>query len=518
MNIKNMINMIFKKYQDLSKRFPLTLIVIALITVLLTIFMDNMDNNFINRVLEFLFIYIIGTMFTEITFDKKKRMFSYLVFAILSLFLVILDHSTNELIANITERVLYTYFLSFIIIIFYKLYKNSQKDLAHYTLSISFNILKTSIIYGILSIGLLLISEVFVNLILNNDNYEIILRVEILLMGLFYAPNILEDVFSVQEDINSFMKIIVHYTLLSLIILAFIIIYLYLFKIIITWDFPSNQIFRILTILFIFYLPIWIMNNYYKEDLLSKINSKLPYMFIPFILLQIYSLGIRIMNNGITNMRYIGIMIILIEIVYIILFLRKMKLDYLFYLLPIIIVITFIIPYLNMYDVSCYSQRKIMDNLLAKEELSNDDKMVIYSSYEYLNASYMGRNYLNKYSDDIINEIKGFNYYQDYDFHYINVSVKLDGINIDNYRTLYNLEYRNYLVDDKNIVINKDNYNIDITNIIRAYIENNVDIDNYFRTHHEFVIDNNKLIISNIVIEYNNEKIKYLSIDGIVLK
>ena len=222
------------------------------------------------------------------------------------------------------------------------------------------------------------------------------------------------------------------------------------------------------------------------------------------------------MNNGITNIRYIGIMIIIIEIFYIILFLRKMRLDYLFYILPIIIVITLIIPYLNMYDVSCYSQRKIMDNLLEKKELSNADKMMIYSSYEYLNSSYIGRNYLNKYSEDIINEIKDFNYSQYRDYYYINISAKLDRINISDYNTLYNLEYRNYVVNDNNIVIN--NYNMDITNIIKTYIENNQDIDNYFKEHHEFVIDNNKLIISNIVIEYNNEKIKYLSIDGIILK
>ena len=190
--------------------------------------------------------------------------------------------------------------------------------------------------------------------------------------------------------------------------------------------------------------------------------------------------------------------------------------DYLFYILPIIIVITLIIPYLNMYDVSCYSQRKIMDNLLEKKELSNADKMMIYSSYEYLNSSYIGRNYLNKYSEDIINEIKDFNYSQYRDYYYINISAKLDRINISDYNTLYNLEYRNYVVNDNNIVIN--NYNMDITNIIKTYIENNQDIDNYFKEHHEFVIDNNKLIISNIVIEYNNEKIKYLSIDGIILK
>ena len=58
---------------------------------------------------------------------------------------------------------------------------------------------------------------------------------------------------------------------------------------------PSNSIFRILTGLFIAGLPIWTMNAFYTQhNPLLKISRLLPYLFAPLVLLQAYSIGIRI--------------------------------------------------------------------------------------------------------------------------------------------------------------------------------------------------------------------------------
>ena len=519
MNIKSEINKLLEKYKRLYKIYPITLIIIFITTFLLLIFMEDLNDNLITEFIEFLLIYVIGTMFTEVFFDKKKRMFSYLIFMLLAIIFVVFINLDNSLISDITERILYTYFLSFIIIIVYKLYKNSKKDLSHYLLSVAFDTLKISVIYGILSTGLLLISEVFITLFLEDNDYEFVIRIELLLFGLFYIPLILENLSEIKKEINNFMKVLVHYTLLSLIILAFIIIYIYLFKIIITWTFPSNQIFRILSSLFIFYLPIWIMNTYYRDDLLAKINDKLPILFIPFILLQIYSLGIRIINNGFTNIRYIGIMIIIIEIVYIILYFNKKKFDYLFYVFPIIVIITFILPYFNMYDVSGRSQIMIMDNILIKDNLSNIDKKTLYSSYTYLNSFYVGKNYLNKYDKNLLSKISNYYPYENkYNYEYINANRKWDSLDISDYYKVYNIDYRNYNINRDEILITDNDYQINITSIIMSYIENKDNIENYFKENNEFIMDNSKLIITNLEIELNDNKISYIYINGILLK
>ena len=81
---------------------------------------------------------------------------------------------------------------------------------------------------------------------------------------------------------------------------------MYIIKIIVFKDMPSNQIFRILAALFILGCPIWTMVCNFKEDtIIDKINKLLPKLFIPFIILQIYSIGVRILENGITENRYL---------------------------------------------------------------------------------------------------------------------------------------------------------------------------------------------------------------------
>lgn len=519
MNIKSEINKLFEKYKRLYKKYPITLIIIFITTFLLLIFINDLDNNFITKVIEFLLIYVIGTLFTEVFFDKRKKIFSYLIFMLLAIILVILVNLDNLLISDITERILYTYFLSFSVIVIYKLYKNSRKDLSHFLLSFLFDTLKTSVIYGILSTGLLLISEAFVTLFLNDNDYDFILRIELLLFGLFYVPCILDNFLEIKKDINSFMKVLVHYSLLSLIIIAFVIIYLYLFKIVISLAFPSNQVFRILSVLFIFYLPVWIMNNYYHDDILSKINKKLPVLFIPFILLQIYSLGIRIFNNGLTNIRYIGIMIIIVEIIHIILYFKNNKFDYLFYVLPIIFTITFIIPYFNMYDVSSRSQTRLMDEILAKNDLNNNDKKMLYGSYNYLNSFYVGRGYLDKYDKNLLTEISNYYIYEtNHNYKYIDVKRNWNNLDISDYHKIYNIDYSNYNIDQKEIIITDNMYRIDLTNIIMNYIEFKDNIDEYFKSNYEFVINDYKLIINELDIELDDNMINYIHINGLLLK
>ena len=64
---------------------------------------------------------------------------------------------------------------------------------------------------------------------------------------------------------------------------------------------PSNAVFRILTGLFAAGLPVWTMNSCYSQkNPLLKLTRLLPYLFSPLILLQAYSIGIRIYENGVT--------------------------------------------------------------------------------------------------------------------------------------------------------------------------------------------------------------------------
>ena len=71
---------------------------------------------------------------------------------------------------------------------------------------------------------------------------------------------------------------VIKYVLGILVIIAFAIIYLYIAKIIILRDIPSNQIFRILATLFIIGFPIWTMSKSFENnDLMNFKNIIRPY-------------------------------------------------------------------------------------------------------------------------------------------------------------------------------------------------------------------------------------------------
>ena len=519
MKIKDLINKLLNKLKIIWKTYPVTMIFVSLITLFLIIFSENMDKyNELFSIFSFLILFSFGSLFAEIFFDKKKRYLYYLLFAILSIIFVFLTNASGNVINEIGNRLIISYCLIIIISCFYKLYKNSKLELSSYMISSISNALKTSIIYSILAIGLLIITEIFNYLIVDNDHLDIILRIEAILFGLFYIPNLLNDFTNVKKDNYHFMKVLIHYTLLPLIILSFIIVYIYIFKIIITLEIPSNEIFKILALLFIFYLPIWIMNDYYNDDIIFKINNKLPIFFIPFIILQIYSLCIRILNNGFTNIRYIGLILIIFEIAHIIIYFLNKKIDYLFLALISLIVITFLMPFINMYNISCYSQSQIIDKLLLKDDYSKEEKIKLYSAYRYLEKEDYSNRYLKKYSDEVKDKIELYKDARKNNYNYLSASIKTDLIDINNYSSLYNIDYSDNYIDEDKIMLRNNYFNIDITNIIMEYIENSYDFNNYFKGHNEFVIDDMKVIFTYVSIEYENRQVTSLSIDGFVLK
>ena len=519
MKIKEKIQELFNQYKKILIIYPITNIGILLCTLILTILADELDGPIL-KLFQFLVFFTIGSLVTEVVFKEKKRLL-YAFFAIISFILVLFINSHSLLVCEIAERITIVYVVISVIIVFYKLYKNSRVSLGHYLISSISNILKTSIVYYILAIGLVLISLAFENLILNGNDFDLIYRIEILLFGAFYLPNILEDFTNVDQKTKEFMKIIVHYTLFFLIVVAFIVIYFYLFKIIITRSFPSNEIFRIIGILFFFYLPTWIMNNYYQDDLIFRINKKLPYLFIPFVLLQVYSLGIRIINHGITIIRYFGIMLLIVEIVHIIMYIMKKEDDYLFYLIGIITIISLVCPFINAYEVSMNSQIKIIDNLLIKKTLTNQEKEKLYSSYDYVSSFAIGQEKLNKYSNEqkkLVESYRGYHYYNE---NYFSEGQNIEEIDVKGFNNLYNLSYvldNKINILDAKILLKNKNISVDITKIIMEYFENSANIHQYFSNHNEFMIDNKKVIISSIAMEYNDNNIFSLIVYAFVLE
>ena len=367
-------------------------------------------------------------------------------------------------------------------------------------------------------------------------------NIEILIFGFFYSTEIIYSLINLEDEVNKFFKNLVKLVLMPLLICAFAIIYLYIIKILLLRDIPKNQIFRIATSLFVVGGFIWTTMNYFKEEgTIYKISTKLPIIFSPFILLQIYTMGIRIVKNGVTPLRYAGMVFVLFEICYILVYiLKKEKIQNLILVADVLLIITILVPGINAFDVSDFSQINNLKILNQKTDLNDQEKAKINGAYYYLKDTKKGKKYIkDNLSQDQIDQIKQFNTsnsnnyrYRDYEYIYLN---KKNNININGYNYLTTVESLNN--DDKNIekafaeveFRNNDNNTVasaNLTNKVKEYIkiyenEGKDKLEKYFEEHSEIQIDQNKkLVLYNFSIRYGEteNEIDYYNIRAYLME
>ena len=265
--MKNIWNKIMKELKKLIKDYPVTIITGAFCSLFDAIFIEtSMDYDLIGRVNVFLIIFVLCAFLGENYFSTKgKRTITYSISVVIAFFLTYLIFKSTDSPNIWAFKLRFSYFLIVVILIFYKLYKNSGISLGSYLVKIFSGSLIAGIISNVLSTGLLLICLVFSFLFLGDEGAGIIWRVQLILLGFGCFP--LSIYVLTNKDLKpfDFLKILIHYIMELLIVLAFIVIYLYMLKIFVTGEIPSNQIFRILSILFILSLPIWIMKKDMKN-------------------------------------------------------------------------------------------------------------------------------------------------------------------------------------------------------------------------------------------------------------
>lgn len=552
MKLKEKIVGVLQTFKKSIGKFPLTIISAIVLTVIYTICLDNysIETTTLTNISLFIVIFASSTFLIETVLETKikKKIIYYIIAAIWATVLTYavnieegLLGMSNTIFLFKIERFIICYLIATIVLAIYYNYKSLNKTFEQYVTSTFVTIFKTSLIYGILAIGIAMITAVFVYLILDGESYILVARMEILLFGVYYIPTVLYSFYDQEEEIGKFAKIVIKYVLGTLVIVAFAIIYMYIIKIIFLRDIPSNLIFRILSALFIIGLPVWTMILSFKENTtLDKINRKLPLLFIPFIILQIYSIGTRILSNGITELRYLCLMLIIFEIVYIIIYLtKKEKVSRILLVFLALTVISTIAPYINMFTISNLSQYNNLKIYKQKTEYSEEEKTKIYGAYNYLrHSSIEGKkyieNYLTKDDEELIKKLKnsgtkksdnGKNIYVDKDINYIEVEGYKKVYKIDSYS--YNSSKENRTIDEtfSNIEINtqESNYSIEanILPLINEYVNHENEMNNYSEENNEIELDENrKIILERLILEYDDttKNVSYYNMSGYLLE
>ena len=298
---------------------------------------------------------------------------------------------------------------------------------------------------------------------------------------------------------------------------------------------PSNQIFRILAALFVIGLPIWTMCSSLNEGkTFDKINEKMPLLFIPFIFLQIYSIGVRISENGITEARYLCVILIIFEILYTIIYIKnKSKIGVNLLIIIALVIISMIAPFINMFRISAFNQFIIFNKYNQRDYITQEEKSKMNGAYRYLKYSPVGKQYLENYKfKNKVNEYESNEKYKNSKT--INVDKDKKFINVDGYKKLYEIKANSYsygndskTIDETfgnmtfEIVGTENTIKLNITNRIKQYIKLGNSLVRQFDNINEIIIGNNrKIVLDSVYIYYNettNEIYNY-TINGYLLE
>lgn len=334
-----------------------------------------------------LLLFICGAVFTESCFsytqkEKKVRIVRSVCLVIAALAAVILSW---------LEQFACGYALLLLLGTVYLCHRKSGVEFAEYMLHVLANLCVTTAVYIVLSIGVALVLTVVDTLFVDSALGSFATVGTILVTGLYYVPCCITALRNMDSDIDKAPgKYLLRDVITSLTIFAMMIVYAYLLKILLLWELPSNEVFGIITGIFCFGMPVWVMDYYYQDETrYMRILQKLPYALIPLIPVQTYAMCVRIYEHGMTPSRYLGMLMIIIEIAVLVIwhFCRE-KTERVLLVLGVCVIVAFLVPGVNRNSLSDRWQRTFLENyyqkLLTQGSLTQIESRRLKGAYKYL--------------------------------------------------------------------------------------------------------------------------------------
>ncbi|MBE5828156.1 MAG: DUF4153 domain-containing protein [Butyrivibrio sp.] len=355
------------------------------------------------------------------------------------------------------ERLVIVYLVITIAFSIYRMYRDCGLSLEQYSVRAFLGVVKAGFLYGVLAVGSLLLIYAF-NALLFDIPAETL--IELTILGAVLFPGVVIGLSKVSESLGKFSKVLMGYVLPAIVAIACLIVYIYIIKIIVVRTMPSNEAFSIMTGIFVAGLFIWTTAQGCTEDPLHKYLLFFPIVFSPFIVVQIICLSMRIRQYGITSSRYLGILLIVFEIVYVAYYgVCRIKGrgvgGFLFVMLTAPFIIYYLIPGINAYSAITNSQSKVIERYLdasAKGEETSDFRSAKSALYSIkTQGSIEGMRYVEKlkgkYSQELIESINTIGYEVNYDegvktVIYANISNPV--VKIEGYKYLKNADISIY--------------------------------------------------------------------------
>lgn len=584
--VSNYINQNMAKFKQIYIRYVASIFCVFIIAVVSII--ANQKKGFdIESIVTVCSIWLAGNFLVESLWkktaeeaqkNKRKWLIGYGVTFVIAIVFENLSEILKAQKADIPnlifESILYFYIACTVLLAIYVLLRQQQLDLPHCIGRIIFALLRAVGVYLVLNIAVILILEIIDALLVDIDTFRVELNIQLLLSALAYFPTCLLAVSDTSEDNAAFTKKFVSYVLLPCVWIAMFVIYLYVVKIFVTQEVPSNEIFSICASLFAIGMPIWMMASGFVEEKSSRYKKLIhitKYIYAPFILLEIYSMSVRVKAYGLTEQRYAAWMFILLQVIYILwekIYARyarlagrkktynnqadtgdtgtehaneinqtKTQINWHYENLILVLVgflfVGLLLPFGNAQYLSYQSQKS---RLVKNRTLDMGEAA---KAYDYLKTNAYGRRYLDNYlteaeQDELHSmmydgDAYGSDQWESVYFYADPIEEK--GIIIDGYAKIYTMTahwneestIENY--ENKTITVGDNEYkNVDFTSCISYYknLEDkreNQEINEKDIVYEIQVSDTEKLIVTYISFEIDDEQtmIKRMFIKGYML-
>lgn len=403
--LNRLIDKIKAMYAEMIESYPMTCIMLIIGTLYECIYTGAELNygNALKGTWEFLFELLVfeqlAVWFAESLpkgADGKNRKVAMVINSVLAFifsifttggFMGLSIKAINQINDSQIAYWVFAYILIQVIYAFRCKYIESGLEFEKYITSSFVKATQISIIWGVLALGLFILGFIFSELIVDMDDW--IFAPQVLVIGLYVIPSAVMALHKAEEKIGRFFEGLIRYALLIMTIVGAAIIYIYMIKIVAIREIPSNSVFAILAALFFVAIPTGYMcTSLGREGVLLKLAWILPYIYAPFIILQIYSVVSRIMQYGVTASRYMGIVLIMLEIIYIVVYaVRRERMSDVLYCFIAATIISCIVPGVNAVSVSRMSQKAVINKYIEDPAYGMSNAKRVLGAYKYLLSS-----------------------------------------------------------------------------------------------------------------------------------
>lgn len=327
---------------------------------------------------------------------KENTIVSNLVACILAAIVHFIIRLISRAVVGEDSFITYNLSMIFASIAYFFIITHKKMQVHEYSLKILMNSLALFLIECVVVAGISILYYIYYALF-NQTNWEMLMYILVFQFIIISYTGYFIIAEKMDEKITLFAKVLIKYIIFTMVLIGYVFFYIYFINIIIKRSIPSNQVFIVCTILFAGGLPVALMcKNFDNDTIYDKVINNLPFAFIPALILQMISLGMRINQYGLTTTRYGGVAIIISEIVYIVIYIFKYdKMRYILVIEAIMIFIMSFVPMINMYQFpDIYNKIFKIENsfndrtFLTSEDAEKGSIFQYYNIHEYDIAGY----------------------------------------------------------------------------------------------------------------------------------